>query len=285
MEKITKIMLATDFSDCADNALQYAMKIAHAGGGKLSVLNAYEVPVVAPVNVFTTLEDTVKVVSQDMKASSTAKLRRLQSDINNLQVTTATKEGRPSQTIKEQVLTDKPDLLVMGTRGINADRGLFMGSTAVAVMREVSCPLLAVPKDARNPKISKIAYATDLKYDETSILEYVIKFAAVFSAEVVILHIDKQFDDSEWRQDLMQDLKAGTGYDKVFYRDVVNDNTLEGINEFVEEYGVDILATTTSNTSLFERLLNKSVTKELLMHTHIPMLIFNRKKHDMIFFS
>ena len=261
------------------------MKIAHAGGGKLSVLNAYEVPVVAPVNVFTTLEDTVKVVSQDMKASSTAKLRRLQSDINNLQVTTATKEGRPSQTIKEQVLTDKPDLLVMGTRGINADRGLFMGSTAVAVMREVSCPLLAVPKDARNPKISKIAYATDLKYDETSILEYVIKFAAVFSAEVVILHIDKQFDDSEWRQDLMQDLKAGTGYDKVFYRDVVNDNTLEGINEFVEEYGVDILATTTSNTSLFERLLNKSVTKELLMHTHIPMLIFNRKKHDMIFFS
>lgn len=285
MKKINDLMLATDFSSCADNALDYAAMIARASQSKLILLNVFEVPVMAPVNVFTTLEDTVHVVTKEMRTSANTNLRKRQASLDDLSVDVQIAEGNAAQVIKEQVHIHQPDLLLMGTRGASANRGLFMGSTAAAVMREAACPLLAVPQDARATRISRVAYATDLKYDETDVLEYLVKFAAMFNAEVVILHIDRRFAESEWSLDLMQDLKANVADDKMIYREVVNDDVLEGINDFVKEGGVDLLATTTSNTSFFERLMFKSVTRELLMHSEIPMMVFNRKKHDLIFFT
>ena len=88
-------MLATDFSDCADNALEYAAKIAITSKSRVSLLNAFEVPVVAPVNVFTSLEDTVHHVTQEIQASASAKLRKLQSRMECLTVDVQTEEGKP----------------------------------------------------------------------------------------------------------------------------------------------------------------------------------------------
>ena len=97
---------------------------------------------------------------------------------------------------------------MIGTRGAGVDRGLFTGSTAAVVMREAACPLMVVPQGASATRIAKIAYATDLKYEETEVLQYLVRFAALFGAEVVILHIDRRFAEREWSLDLMQDLKA-----------------------------------------------------------------------------
>ena len=276
-------MFATDFSACADNAMQYASRIARLSEGKITLLNAFEVPVIAPVNVFTTLEDTMHVVRKEMQTAVERKAGQVAVAIEDLLEEVMIVEDRPVDAIAEKILDKAPDLLVMGTRGTNADRGLFMGSTAAAVIREATCPVLAVPEESSFARIRKIAYATDLKYDESQVIQYLVRFAALFDAELVILHVDKNFSDRAWSLDLLQDLRDKANYDKIFYREIVHEDVFAAINEFVEEYGIDILATTTANTSLFERLMFKSMTKELLTNTAIPMMIFNRKKHDTIF--
>lgn len=284
MENINNVLFATDFSVTSDTAFSFALEIVGKLECKLTLLHVYEVPNIAPANVFTSLEDTISIVSEEMEAVSNEKLKFLQQQATASGVTCeiCTRQGNVTEEITKMI-EGKTDLIVMGTQGRNADRGLFVGSTADAIIKSSICPVFCVPVQASMKKINKIAYATDLRYDETEIVGFIVGLAKALDAEVIILHIDKKVENKDWSIEMLQELVDKTAYKKVFFREIVANNIFDGIDSFMKNYAVDVVSATTSNTSFFDRLMHKSHTKEILMQTEIPLLAFNRKKHDTIF--
>ena len=80
----------------------------------------------------------------------------------------------------------------MGTKGESADRGLFMGSITKAIIQHSPCPVLAIPEEASFRPVHKIVYATDLRQDETKVINYLVDFAKMYDATLVILHVDHE---------------------------------------------------------------------------------------------
>ncbi len=284
MEEIKNILFVTDFSDTSENAYAFALEIASRCQSKLSLLHVYEVPNVAPVNVFTTLDETFTAIGEEMKSQSeeTLKAMKQRTVAYGIKCEVFSKEGDVNDQIVSMV-GEQTDLLIMGTKGKNTDRGLFIGSTANAMIRAASCPVLCVPQEASLKDIRKIAYATNLNYDETVIIRFLVNLAKVFDAEVILVHVDQDSENEEWSVEMLKDLIAKTDYTKIYFREFVTDDILEGINNFVTEYGIDVISTTSYNTSFFERLFKKSQTKQVLMHTKIPLLAFNRKSNATFF--
>ncbi len=276
MKKINHILYTTDFSQASEAAFSFALEIANRFQCRLSMLHVYEVPNVAPTSAFTTLEDTITHVSEEMEADSNGKLKLLQQQANayGISCQVFTVQGNVNEEIIK-MLGNHTDLVIMGTNGNQADRGLFVGSTANAIIKLANCPVFCVPAQVSLKRIDRIVYATDLRYEETEIINFVITFGRAFAAEVVILHIDQNAENAEWSIDILQDVIANTEYEKAFFREIITNDVFSGIDSYIQDNAVDIVSATTYHTSFFDRLFRKSHTKEILMHSEIPLLAFN----------
>jgi nucleotide-binding universal stress UspA family protein len=146
--KIKKIMVPIDFSDCSQEALQYAGSLAQLFGAEVMLLHVIESPV---YGVDLTL----------MQPGETSDLRRKLSEmiehaVDQMKAIGVTAEGRfvtgfPSVEIIKAVKEHGADLVVIGTHGRTGLAHILLGSTAERVIQRASCPVVTV-KSAKAPK-------------------------------------------------------------------------------------------------------------------------------------
>jgi nucleotide-binding universal stress UspA family protein len=285
MAFLKNILFPTDFSVHADNALPYAVDLIKRNNGKFSLLNVYGKPMLDRDAVLTTDIETESESIEDTRPKSLVKLKQIiaDNDLSGYQHRCFLREGKVVKQILKIIKQNPIHLVVMGTNAAGEEKGLFTGSLAQDVLQHAYCPVLAVPKEASFGNISKIVYATDLLANESPIINYVIGFAELYDAMLILLHIDRDEDNKEWSMEALKNIVNKTKYSNIAYKEIVKTDVAEGINGYLEEQKVDVLAMTTRTTSFFNQIFHNSLTTQTLLSTHIPLLVFNRKKYDTVF--
>lgn len=147
-----RILCATDFSDCSDQALAYAMSLAQEADAYLTVLHVLELPPElspdvepSPVGRKGGLREYVAAAREERKA-------RLRETVPEsvrafCTVETVLVSGTPSREIVRVAGTQRSELIVIGIHGRGAADRLFFGSTAEYVVRHATCPVLTIRGD------------------------------------------------------------------------------------------------------------------------------------------
>lgn len=143
---LKNILVATDFSEVSDAALNYGRELARTFGGTLHVLHAIE-------NLFATVygaEGYVSTLPELQRDIEVAERRRLDDAVTDedrqmlhAKLVTVVSSA-PATAIVEYAKTAKVDIIVMGTHGRGALAHLMMGSVAERVVRLAPCPVLTV---------------------------------------------------------------------------------------------------------------------------------------------
>ena len=251
----------------------------------LSLLNVYDVPLLPPANAFTTRYQTMSSIAEEMRRAALDKLKKIidNNGLSDFKQRCIVRNGGIEEQILNVIEDNAIHLVIMGTKGTTAERGLFMGSITKGIAQHASCPVLAIPEKSNFGEISKIVYATDLQSDETSIVSYIIKLASLYDASLIVMHVDHDKSRREWSIGALKNIVDKSGYPKITYKEMVLNDVSKGINDFVLEQKASMLAMTTHTTSLFDKIFHDSLTQKLLLHTNIPLLAFNKKKYDTIF--
>ncbi len=135
------ILVPTDFSDDADQALDYAIALAHVLQARLTVLYVFHVSSLALGEAPpTVLADTLDAMETNAHQRTQLALARVQQA--GLQGDSAIVEGIPFQMIIETAANRGIDLIVMGTHGRTGLAHALLGSVAEKVVRLASCPVL-----------------------------------------------------------------------------------------------------------------------------------------------
>ena len=244
------------------------------------MVSAFNVPLMAPANIYTSREETMFAAKEDIYNMALQNMRYLAIDygLKNLKHKFHVQEGKALSLITDSVKKDKIDMVVMGTKGKTGARGIFMGSITKKVIQNATCPVLAIPEGAQQKDIKNIVYTTDLKHDETAIINYLIEFAKLYDAVITVLHIDNKEETNAWSIDLLKSITYTSEYPFIFYKEMIEGSVIEGIDKYIEREQPDMLAMGTHTASLFDKIFHKSITKQMLLHTHIPLLAFNLKK-------
>jgi nucleotide-binding universal stress UspA family protein len=145
MARITRILVPTDFSPAADEALAYARTIADAFGASLHLLHVFEDPYTTAVYA----PEVYSVVPPGFReaALQDAERRlneRLRIDENARGATTDISIGPPAKEIVRCAEERNIDLIVMGTHGRSGLAHLLLGSVAERVVRTAPCAVLTV---------------------------------------------------------------------------------------------------------------------------------------------
>lgn len=266
-----KILFPTDFSPAAANAFEYAQKLAAELGATIDVMNVFHLPFVDASNVPTDYIDQL-LVERETEAR-----RRLKDFVAGAD------EKLIGQTIADyglfipQEITDKAkagayDLIVMGTKGERSALEKLMGSVTTQTMMNAPCPVIAVPAQARYTGIGRIAYATDFHPRDEHAVAQLMKLAGRLGAEVNFVHVETKPDLGK-----MEDHIVVKNYPFEFTEfSVINaKSVLEGLDQYIQQKDVDMLALFIPRRRLWERLFHQSFTKEMTFHTSIPLLVFH----------
>ncbi len=265
------ILVATDFSSAAENAAKYAADMAAVLGARLYLLNVYNIPA-------SYSDVPLALNANDMMQEAEKNLLRLKDKLDervrsHVPMETEVRMGLFLSELKETCERIKPYLVVLGSQGTTATERFFFGSHAVHAMQQLSWPLLTVPPEARFSAIKRIGLATDLEKVVDLVPADALKtLVNDFRAELHILHTGKssRFDpetvfESGLLQEMIGDLKPE-------YHFITVQDTDQGIIDFADNNQVDMLVVLPRKHGLLEKLVHKSHTKQLVLHSHVPVM-------------
>ncbi len=267
------IIVATDFSKDASNALEYAASLAQCIDAKLILYNSF----MLPAHAANTLMPASGV--EKMMASNEASLDYAAVKISctyGIKAEYASTIGNVEEELDLLVEKHQADLVVMGMRGNSLDQKIF-GNTTTSVIRHAKYPVLVIPQAVTFNGIHKILFACDnnCKFSLQT-LKMLNEVALQLKAEVQVLHVEKTKKLSP--EQVLAD--AGQHTDVEFhlegidhtYRDIDGCGVIKGIEQGIDEFEADLLVMVPQRYGFWNSMLHKSKTCEMAARSRVPLL-------------
>jgi len=266
-----KILVTTDFSVAANNAVNYAADMAMAMNADILLLHIVQTPIgYSDLPIAISLEDMMRTAEKDMQDLKDEITRRANGKIN---IDAQVGMGGFFDELKNACEQIKPYAVVMGSQGKTAAEHLFFGAHATHTVMHLAWPVITVPPGVAFSAIKKIGLASDLtKVIETTPIEEISRLVTDFNAELHILNTGKKevFDaDIVFESGLIQKMMMALNPKFHF---ISNENTDEGIMDFAEKNQIDLLVVLPRRHNLLSSIFHKSHTKQFVLHSHIPVI-------------
>ncbi|MFZ6663441.1 universal stress protein [Peijinzhouia sedimentorum] len=277
MNKIKKILVPTDLSDNAENAMMYAFDLAKKSGARVAVFysfDRYHTQEGNSTEVYDLAKESADNALEQHVADALAKGSYSSVSYNLHTLPESFMEG-----MKEIIDISDADLIVMGTKGASGLKEVWVGSNTVSVIEKVKLPIMVVPVEATFKEISKILFMTDLKpIKDDSALDVLSEIARLSNAKVRIANVKDEGEHSNWEERLERSRIGHVIGDDVrhSFHKIENKNVLEGISKYVENKGdIDMIALVTRKKNLFDRLFRTEHAKEMAFRSLLPLLILH----------
>ncbi len=271
-----KIVVPTDFSEGANNAIEYAVALAQACQAEVKILNVYT-PAVTHFEVVSPLiEDEIESARKASQNKLAAIGQIIGSQFPDVNYATAFAIGGLVNTLAELARQGQADLIVLGTTGASGLDKVLFGSNAAKIIENVPCAVMAIPKDCPFKVPQRIAYATDFNAAELQKIDQLITIARAFEAEITMVHITTQEEalvsEEMLKRYFAQKIARLTSYEKITYHLKYEENIQRGLASFIQQTNTDLIALLTHEHTLFEKFYNPSLTKFMAYHSEIPLL-------------
>ncbi len=277
------ILIATDFSEVSDNAMNYAVAIGWEFDSTIRLVHAYHtIPANPEISTKRHKEEL-----EELRSKAEKNLQKRCEEIREkvkLNCDYIIEEGYARELIVDQVNEIQPDLLVMGAESMHPIDRIVFGTVTGNVLKKVSCPLLIVPQEASFQVPKKIGFALDYHDNDLQNMQLLIQWASKFKSDLNVLRVASPKSDLQFEDRLMQGFRERVdreiaGNKVVWYLIEGNRITAE-LEKFVEEHSIDLLAAVKSEMNFLVKTFFGSVTQRLFYHTRIPLLIFQSEDEE-----
>jgi nucleotide-binding universal stress UspA family protein len=276
------VLLPTDFSENSLNAIRYALKLFQESACNFYLLHVikssdigisdspYLVSTAQIEDVYTQtakarLRDTLNYISTKLSPSKKHKFYAI-TDHNFL-----------VESIRQQVLEKKINMIVMGTKGATGLKKIIVGSNTGDVITKVHCNTLVVPENAKFKALKEVAFPTDFSMlYNINILQPVVNITEKHAAAIRILNMSKKEavlnSDQIKNKELLEDYFSHLDYSFHF---LTNKKVEDAVQCFVESRNIDMIAMVAKNLNYFQHILFHSKIEKISYHTDVPFLVLH----------
>ena len=167
--EMKKILLPTDFSESAWNAIAYALQLFKNETCTFYVLNTYEYAISRRSS--RSLTDSQKgsvfqAQNENSESDLSDTVNKIHKEFKNTKHTFKTSSMNASFTdgLEKSIEKFKIDMIVMATTGTNLVKEMTFGSSFTALVGTINCPILAIPFDVDYKPLKEIGIACDYEF-------------------------------------------------------------------------------------------------------------------------
>ncbi|MEQ1747713.1 MAG: universal stress protein [Saprospiraceae bacterium] len=267
------ILVPIDFSRCAGNALQFALRLAGSTGAEVTVLHVIFPNEGVDNNVYNAFWSDEYLSERTKSLSAWANKYQRKTRTGKVPVRAECRIGFPVSTICDMADDVYSDLIVMGTTGATGLHGAFLGSIAAGVLSKTKRPLLSIPKQAANIDLSASAvFATDFHFRLGDLSAAVLhEMLTPSKGKLHVVHImDKPGEERDTaREKSFGDKLGGVPHDFHYLHDR---DIAQAISNFMESVDGGLLIAVAHEHSVLHRLFFDSITRRLAHRVHVAML-------------
>lgn len=197
--RFEKILVGTDYSEGAANALAEAITIAETFGSELFLVHAVS-PVVYSDETYAVSPELLNVTLDSAK-DTMAKCVAGEPRLRHLTWKTTVAYAGAAELIEQVADKEGVDLIVVASHGTSGIERLLLGSVAETILRKTTRPVLIVGPQCcieQNP-FRSIVLATDLKTTGLRAAQYASALAQQFHARLTLLHVVEKRQSAEGR--------------------------------------------------------------------------------------
>jgi nucleotide-binding universal stress UspA family protein len=171
--------------------------------------------------------------------------------------------------------TFRATLVVMGISGKSAMEQIIFGSNTLKLVDKNLYPVLIIPPGAAYKGINHVAFASDfIDIESTTPASLINAVLEMFNPMLHIVNVN-----SEHYVSLTEEIQQGKekfrelfSAFKIEFYFITRNDFLEALDNFVNDYKIDILITIPKHLSNSRTIFNPTHTKQLAYHSHIPIL-------------
>ncbi len=273
-----KVVVPTDFSTNAFNALKYACQIFKYEKSEIYILHAYADEVYRQDTVVkrSFLDELKELAYQKSEQGLKEALDHIREYSPNPKhkFNLISAFGTLTDEINDLVNTENIDVVVMGTRGIINDRKLTFGSNTLQVLKYVQCPVLAVPEHYAYHPPKEMLFPSDymVPYKRRE-LKLLCELSGSFRAAIHMLYINPLRKLSLRQEDNMGFLKDSLQKAQLIFETTDEGDKTVAITKYIVHKDIDLLVMVNSRHSHLEDMLYRSTIDKIGLHIKIPFLV------------
>ena len=274
-----KILIPTDLSSNASNAISYAFQLFRNSNVQFYILHVDHPIIDMPTSSIEFMSPTTypDLVSQKkMVEKQIFKIiEKLNSKDDNFNYEIENEIGFAGDVIVSKAKELNCDLIIMGTKGATGLSQFFIGSVTASVIRKSAVSVLAIPENFTFEKLEKIVFATDYEgISNKKTLQPLFEIARTFDAKVMMFHAIEAKEPIAAYIEELQVWKAEKNFHHVRHTNSIAscENIPDGILDFAGENEADLIAIIPHTYNFFENLLHKSVSKQIAFESKTPIL-------------
>jgi nucleotide-binding universal stress UspA family protein len=297
VRSVATVLVATDFSECAGFALEWAGHLARLHGAKLVVHHALAPPQAAPafpelVPYPAELHEAYRKAAGDRLEAAAASARK-----SGLAVAVDLQVGPAVSTILMAAEKHGASVIVTGTRGLSGIRHLLLGSTAERLVQHSPLPVLSVHPGNQPPaKLARMLVPTDFSDDAGTAMDAAIRILApkavrpeivlfhAFHVPVEYTHLAGGFVLPDLARSALAEARQALERMAAPLREQGHTVTVscregyapQAIELEARERGVDVVAMGTHGRSFLPHVVLGSTAERVVQHAHCPVLTVRR---------
>ena len=290
MYQLQQVLVPTDFSRHADDALEHAVNVCEPYGAEITLLHVDEFPV-SPLGASGVEDEIVRAYQERKRRFIETRFAELVAGLAGRRVRLRTQltAGRAYKVIVEESERREYDMIVMATRGLTHLSSHLIGGTVERVVRLSRQPVMSIqnaPKEGW--KVTSVLCPTDLSPAGNVALSYALSIAHQHHAALYLLYVselERPEAESELRRRLPRleehyPQAAEVKVQYLFDRDVEPSNS---IIRFADDRDVSVIVMSTHGRKGLRRVYIGNTTAEVVRQSIRPVLTVTHPFHRKIF--
>ena len=277
-----KILLPTDFSINALNAINYAIYLFENEECNFFILHTVQIGPSGYSSSFNKGRDTrlQKITMEEAERNATSLKASLEAKKKNPKHTIETIINTDSllNAIGKNVINKDIDYIFMGTKGASGVKSIFMGSNTVSVIKNIDfCPLIAVPEEYTFSVPTEILFSTDFRHEYSEIeLEPLITLAKLWNSKILVVHFgltDALDEPQQKAKEILKNRLVDLSHSMAQgYADI---SVADAINEYIAKHrAIGMVAMMNRKHGFFEKLTREPIIKRVAFRSEIPLFIY-----------
>ena len=279
------ILFPTDMSEISAKAFHLALELAQKTKSSITLLHVYAVPMpLTGLDEARGLDITEEMINANEKAME-ERLQHFKEELKEMyggfgdemvRVTNMLRMGFKGPEIVRAAEETQASFIVLEVKHFEKKKNFLFGNTTTHILSKSVVPVITVPEGYKMKGIKKIGYATDLTFNDNSIISKLMTVAEMFDAQIKCFHVHDSNLETENSiiEDFITQYKSEANAGKITFQLVDNLNAIDGIEYFIKENDIDLLAVLKEKKYWLD-LFNSSITKQLAFHSKIPLLVYH----------
>ena len=273
-----KIILPTDFSDNAYNAVKYAVKLFKEVEATFYLVNTYtpaiyqaEYVIHSPGQVG--LGDVLQENSLSQLADLMEKLKNEFKNPKHIFVPHSAFNVLVEEVL-EIVEKENAHLVIMGTQGATGAKEILLGTNTVHLIKRATCPVIAIPSRFEFEIPKEILFPSDYEIDyQKEQLQELLDVAKNHGSSVEVIHVSTGHDLNENQLSNKQKLASILAETAHLFHDLPSQGVIAAINNFQMKKRMNLLVMIQNKHTFLERLFIEPVIKKIGFHVNIPFMV------------